>query len=144
AHRRGIVVPSLVADVAAPDVAADPGHLGPGAPTHPPHASSLRSAATAPGPSTPGPPSASTPLLSCRGVDVAYGQVQVLFGVDFEVAEGEIVGLLGTNGAGKSTLLKAVSGLLRPGAGVVEIGGTRVKGISADNIAKEGVALVPG
>ena len=53
------------------------------------------------------------PLLHCAGVDVAYDKVQILFGVDLEVHEGEIVALLGTNGAGKSTLLKAVSGLVR-------------------------------
>jgi branched-chain amino acid transport system ATP-binding protein len=51
-------------------------------------------------------------LLEVRGLDVAYGPVQVLFGVDLTVEQGEIVALLGTNGAGKSTLLKAVSGLL--------------------------------
>jgi ABC-type branched-subunit amino acid transport system ATPase component len=59
------------------------------------------------------------PLLSCRGVDVAYDKVQVLFGVDLDVERGEIVALLGTNGAGKSTLLKAVSGLVQPVAGQV-------------------------
>ena len=51
-------------------------------------------------------------LLLVRGVDVHYDSVQVLFDVDFEVDEGEIVALLGTNGAGKSTLLKAISGLV--------------------------------
>jgi branched-chain amino acid transport system ATP-binding protein len=56
-------------------------------------------------------------LLSCRGVDVAYDKVQVLFGVDLDVREGEIVALLGTNGAGKSTVLKAISGLVQPIAG---------------------------
>ena len=44
-------------------------------------------------------------FLECRGIDVAYDQVQVLFGVDLDVQEGEIIALLGTNGAGKSTLL---------------------------------------
>ena len=58
-------------------------------------------------------------LLLCSGVDVAYDQVQVLFGVDFEVREGEIVALLGTNGAGKSTLLKAISGLVDPAGGAI-------------------------
>ncbi len=55
-------------------------------------------------------------LLLVKNLDVGYGSVQVLFGVDFEVDEGEIIALLGTNGAGKSTLLKAISGLL-PGVG---------------------------
>ena len=62
------------------------------------------------------PASGPAPLLSCHGVDVCYDKVQVLFGVDIEVHDGEIVALLGTNGAGKSTLLKAVSGLVRPTA----------------------------
>ncbi len=51
-------------------------------------------------------------LLSLRSVDVAYGQVQVLFGVSLELREGETIALLGTNGAGKSTVLRAISGLV--------------------------------
>ncbi len=51
------------------------------------------------------------PLLSVRSLEVAYGDVRVLFGVDLDVSEGEVIALLGTNGAGKSTLLKAISGV---------------------------------
>ena len=83
-------------------------------------------------------------LLSCRNLDVAYGAVQVLFGVNFEVAEGELVALLGTNGAGKSTLLKAVAGLVTPAAGTVELAGRDVTGVSAEARARAGVALMPG
>ena len=50
------------------------------------------------------------PLLECRGIDMAYGPVQILFDVDFDVTEGEIVALLGTNGAGKSTSNKIWTG----------------------------------
>jgi ABC-type branched-subunit amino acid transport system ATPase component len=85
-----------------------------------------------------------TPLLSCRRLDVAYGLVQVLFGVDFEVAEGELVALLGTNGAGKSTLLRAVAGLVTPMAGTVELAGADVTSMSAEARARAGVALMPG
>ena len=56
-------------------------------------------------------------LLLVRNVDVRYDNVQVLFGVDFEIDEGEIVALLGTNGAGKSTLLKAIAAWSPPTAG---------------------------
>ena len=59
------------------------------------------------------------PLLQCRGLDMAYGPVQILFKVDFDVNENEIVALLGTNGAGKSTLLKGICGLVKPKSGKV-------------------------
>jgi len=85
-----------------------------------------------------------TPLLECRGLDVAYGQVQVLFDVDFSVDEGEIVALLGTNGAGKSTLLKAAAGLVRPTKGAVKFAGKDITGRPADDVARAGVALMPG
>ncbi len=64
-------------------------------------------------------------LLVVRHLDVHYDAVQVLFDVDFEVDEGEIVALLGTNGAGKSTLLKAISGLVEPTGGAIVFDGTR-------------------
>ncbi len=82
-------------------------------------------------------------LLSARGVDVSYGRLQVLFGVDLDVADGEMVALLGTNGAGKSTLLKAVCGLV-PSRGEVRLGGIDLSGRSAEQIVRDGVALMPG
>ena len=83
-------------------------------------------------------------LLSCRGIDMAYGPVQILFGVDFDVAQGEIVALLGTNGAGKSTLLKGICGLVRPTAGSVVFKGEDVTKLSADVTTHRGISLMPG
>src|SRR5205823_10396187 len=59
----------------------------------------------------------STPLLALRGVSKRFGAVQALDGVDFEVAPGEVVGLVGDNGAGKSTLVKTISGIYSPDEG---------------------------
>ena len=84
------------------------------------------------------------PLLACRGVDVSYGSVQILFGVDIEVARGEIVALLGTNGAGKSTLLKAVSQLVDPKGGQIIFDGQDISHVGAVKAAKAGIVQVPG
>jgi ABC-type branched-subunit amino acid transport system ATPase component len=83
-------------------------------------------------------------LLSCRGIDMAYGSVQILFNVDFDVTEGEIVALLGTNGAGKSTLLKGICGLVRPTGGTVHFKGENITKTSADVTARRGISLMPG
>ncbi len=83
-------------------------------------------------------------LLLVRGVDVHYDGVQVLFGVDFEVDEGEIVALLGTNGAGKSTLLKSVSGLVEASGGAIIFDGRDMTHTPPDEIAARGVTQVPG
>ena len=83
-------------------------------------------------------------ILKCTGIDVSYGPVQILFGVDLEVQRGEVVALLGTNGAGKSTLLKAICGLVAPKAGTVELMGQDITGLSADIVAERGAALMPG
>jgi ABC-type branched-subunit amino acid transport system ATPase component len=85
-----------------------------------------------------------TALLECAGLDVCYGQVQVLFDVDFSVGEGETVALLGTNGAGKSTLLKAAAGLVHPTRGTVTFGGSDITARRADEVARSGIALMPG
>ncbi|HEX4579004.1 MAG TPA: ATP-binding cassette domain-containing protein, partial [Candidatus Dormibacteraeota bacterium] len=86
-----------------------------------------------------------TPVaLSCDKVEVSYGPVQILFGVDLEVHEGEIVALLGTNGAGKSTLLKGASGLVKVGGGAVRLGEAEIDGQQAESIARKGLSLMPG
>jgi ABC-type branched-subunit amino acid transport system ATPase component len=84
------------------------------------------------------------PLLECNGIDFAYGQVQVLFGVDFSVSEGEMVALLGTNGAGKSTLLRVISGLGFPKAGSVRFDGQDVTYAAPGDRVRAGITQVPG
>ncbi|HET6771719.1 MAG TPA: MFS transporter [Acidimicrobiales bacterium] len=83
-------------------------------------------------------------LLLGREIDVHYDNVQVLFGVDFEVDEGEIVALMGTNGAGKSTLLKAISGLVQASGGAIVFDGRDMTHTPPDEIAARGVSVVPG
>jgi ABC-type branched-subunit amino acid transport system ATPase component len=83
-------------------------------------------------------------LLSLRSVDVAYGQVQVLFGVNLELREGETIALLGTNGAGKSTVLRAISGLVAPKRGTISHEGIDISGMGPHLIARKGVIQVPG
>jgi len=83
-------------------------------------------------------------LLVCRGLDVAYGQTQVLFNVDFHVDDGEIVALLGTNGAGKSTLLNAISGLVEPAAGAIVFDGRDITVKPANETVAQGIVMVPG
>jgi ABC-type branched-subunit amino acid transport system ATPase component/predicted MFS family arabinose efflux permease len=84
-------------------------------------------------------------LLSVRGLEVAYaGNLQILFGVDLDVRQGEVVALLGTNGAGKSTFLRAVSGLVDPVGGAVFFNGRDVTHADSVNKAVLGMALVPG
>ncbi|MBV9413113.1 MAG: ATP-binding cassette domain-containing protein, partial [Acidimicrobiia bacterium] len=83
-------------------------------------------------------------LLRCQGVNAAYGQLQVLFGVDLTVREGEIVALLGTNGAGKSSLLRSVTGLLPASAGTVTFDGRDVTSAATESIAGMGLTMMPG
>src|SRR3954451_11794246 len=90
------------------------------------------------------PPGADGPALVCRGIDVAYDRVQVLFGVDLDVEKNEIVALLGTNGAGKSTLLKAISGLVTPAAGKIWFEGQDITNADAVVTSKMGIIQVPG
>jgi ABC-type branched-subunit amino acid transport system ATPase component len=84
------------------------------------------------------------PILRVEGLDAAYGPVQILFGLDLTIDEGEIVALLGTNGAGKSTLFKAVTGLLPPSAGTVRFAGEDITGLATEDVAAKGVVMMPG
>jgi branched-chain amino acid transport system ATP-binding protein len=85
-----------------------------------------------------------TPLLDVDRLDVAYGPVQVLFGVDLHVRSGEAVALLGTNGAGKSTVLRAISGLLTLSAGSITYDGRDITEVAADRRVALGIAHVAG
>jgi ABC-type branched-subunit amino acid transport system ATPase component/predicted MFS family arabinose efflux permease len=87
---------------------------------------------------------AESTLLAVRGLDVAYDGVQVLFGVDLDIREGEIVALLGTNGSGKSTLLNAVSGLVDPIGGAVFYAGKDITHADAERTSRLGIVQMPG
>ncbi|MBV9484979.1 MAG: ATP-binding cassette domain-containing protein, partial [Frankiaceae bacterium] len=82
-------------------------------------------------------------LLDCRNVGASYGTMRVLFGVDLNVADGEVVALLGTNGAGKSTMLKAVAGLLNASPGKVWFNGTDITRCSPQERVAAGLTMMP-
>jgi branched-chain amino acid transport system ATP-binding protein len=83
-------------------------------------------------------------LLLVRNLDAGYGDRQVLYGIDLDVREGEIVALLGTNGAGKSTLLKAIGGIVEADRGAVVLDGRDITHAPPNEIAQLGIAQVPG
>jgi branched-chain amino acid transport system ATP-binding protein len=86
--------------------------------------------------------SAST-VLSVSDVDVFYGSSQILFGVGFDVAQGQTMALLGRNGAGKSTTLKAIAGLAPPRRGRIAVRGVDMQARKPHLIARAGVGFVP-
>jgi branched-chain amino acid transport system ATP-binding protein len=82
-------------------------------------------------------------LLKVSGLKVAYGGIQAVKGVSFEVGQGELVSLIGANGAGKTTTLKAVTGTQPVAAGDIEFLGKPIKGQGAWNLVKQGLVMVP-
>lgn len=82
-------------------------------------------------------------MLKVSGIDVFYGDLQVLWDVSFEVREKEILVLVGANGAGKSTTLKTISGLLKPRKGSIEFDGVRLDQLPPDRVIGQGVVHVP-
>jgi ABC-type branched-subunit amino acid transport system ATPase component/MFS family permease len=85
-----------------------------------------------------------TKLLVCRDIDITYDGAQVLFGVDFDVDDGELIALLGTNGAGKSTLLRAIGGIQEASNGAVFLDGDDITHLPPHLIARRGVVTMPG
>ena len=84
-----------------------------------------------------------TAVLQMNAVNTFYGKSHILNDVSVEVAEGEIVALLGRNGAGKSTLLKTITGIAPPASGSITLAGEPLAGLSSDKIARRGVGYVP-
>ena len=85
----------------------------------------------------------SSALLKVQNLKVAYGGINAVKGIDFQVGEAELVALIGANGAGKSSTLKAVAGLLSPAAGEVEFNRQQTKALPAYELVKLGLGLVP-
>ncbi len=82
-------------------------------------------------------------LLKVTGLKVAYGGIQAVKGVDFEVHEGELVSLIGANGAGKTTTLKAITGIQPVATGDIEFLGKSIKGQGAWDLAHQGLVMIP-
>ena len=82
-------------------------------------------------------------LLKVRGLKVAYGGIQAVKGVDFEVHEGELVSLIGSNGAGKTTTMKAVTATQPINDGQIEYLGQNIKGLGAWDLVAKGLVMVP-
>ena len=82
-------------------------------------------------------------LLKVSGVKVAYGGIQAVKGIDFEVREGELVSLIGSNGAGKTSTMKAITGTLPFLGGEIEFLGKSIKGRGAWDLVGEGLVMVP-
>jgi branched-chain amino acid transport system ATP-binding protein len=82
-------------------------------------------------------------VFDAEGIDVFYGNSQILFGVSLAVTEGQTMALLGRNGAGKSTTLKAIAGIAPPARGIVRVLGKQLQGRKPHVIARAGIGFVP-
>lgn len=82
-------------------------------------------------------------MLEIKNLEISYEEIQVLWGIDLEVKEGEVIALVGSNGAGKSTLLKAISGLIGVKAGDILFNDRSIQNSSYDKIVRMGISQVP-
>ena len=137
AAARGIDVPTLTADRQAPGAEPVPPMPLAGVGSVPSVEQRDVDGPRAARPEAPG-------WLSVRDLDVAYDRVQVLFGVDLDLPEGQVTALLGTNGAGKSTLLRAIGGVAPITGGSVALDGTDLRAMAAHEVPRLGIAQMPG
>ena len=91
----------------------------------------------------PAPAVAAAPLLAVRGLQAWYGESHILHGVDFDVAQGEVVTLLGRNGAGKTTTLRAIMGIVPRREGSIVFEGEETVRLASNRIARRGIAYCP-
>tara|TARA_B100000035_G_scaffold303582_1_gene302318 strand:- start:2788 stop:3498 length:711 start_codon:yes stop_codon:yes gene_type:complete len=83
------------------------------------------------------------PVLSLNALDAHYGDFQALYGVNMHVNQGEVIAIIGANGAGKTTLMRSISGLVRNSADHINYKGSAIGAMRADQVAFQGIALVP-
>ena len=82
-------------------------------------------------------------MLEVTGLSAGYGQVEVLHGLDFQVPKGQVVALIGSNGAGKTTTMRALSGMIKPRAGSIQLNGREIGGLDSHDVARTGLAHSP-
>jgi branched-chain amino acid transport system ATP-binding protein len=88
-------------------------------------------------------PDVTTPLLELKALKVAYGGIQAVKGIDLQVAQGELVCLIGANGAGKTTTLKGITGLQPVKSGKIHYAGADITGKPAFQLVRKGLSMVP-
>ena len=82
-------------------------------------------------------------MLSIKNLEAGYGKVKVLHGINIDVPKGQVITLIGSNGAGKTTTMRAITGMIKPTAGEVTLGGSTIDGYDAHKIARLGLAHSP-
>ncbi len=82
-------------------------------------------------------------MLQIKNLEAGYGKVQVLHGISMDVPKGKVVTLIGSNGAGKTTTMRAISGMIKPTSGEINLSGKRIDGMESYTIAKLGLAHSP-
>ena len=82
-------------------------------------------------------------MLKVQGLRAGYGAINILWDIDFQISEGEIVAILGSNGAGKTTMVRALTGMIRPSAGIVEFNGEDLAKKNSRYILEKGIVQVP-